>query len=222
MTAQPADGTESAFAQAQAAARARARNLHLACNLGDAFYLAAYDDDTELADLRGNLDTARALAERALVEAGVEGWATPAAALEHGDWDAPTLAMITAAVQVLWVSTYGDVAPAEAMRGSLDITRDVLQRALAQAGVSGWMVPPSDPLALGDPANAKVLKLAAEMAEAATREHWGDDTHFPVEQWQMEVGADDTRLGYRAWVLNQYEGTIGDLYYGNAADGNEQ
>ena len=35
--------------------------------------------------------------------------------------------------------------------------------------------------------------------------HWDEDPQFPVSDWQYEVQNDDTRLGYKEWVLNQRE-----------------
>lgn len=34
---------------------------------------------------------------------------------------------------------------------------------------------------------------------------WASDDQYPVEQWQYEVGEDDTRLGYWDWVSHQKE-----------------
>jgi hypothetical protein len=33
--------------------------------------------------------------------------------------------------------------------------------------------------------------------------HWTQDRHHPVEDWKAEVAADETRLGYWAWVENK-------------------
>lgn len=38
-------------------------------------------------------------------------------------------------------------------------------------------------------------------------EHWGEDSTYPVSDWQEEVGRDDTRLGYWDWVRGQQEDT---------------
>jgi hypothetical protein len=33
-----------------------------------------------------------------------------------------------------------------------------------------------------------------------SRDWWGEDPEFPVEDWRYEVQADNTRLGYWDWV----------------------
>ncbi len=33
---------------------------------------------------------------------------------------------------------------------------------------------------------------------------WDEDSRFPAADWRAEVANDDTRLGYRAWVADQY------------------
>jgi hypothetical protein len=36
-------------------------------------------------------------------------------------------------------------------------------------------------------------------------DHWDDDLNHSVEDWQHEVSNDNTRQGYRDWVLSQQE-----------------
>ena len=36
-------------------------------------------------------------------------------------------------------------------------------------------------------------------------EHWGEDSAYPVSDWQGEVSRDDTRLGYWDWVRENRE-----------------
>ena len=36
--------------------------------------------------------------------------------------------------------------------------------------------------------------------------HWEEHPYYPVSDWQAEVEADDTRLGYWEWVYKQEEG----------------
>jgi hypothetical protein len=41
------------------------------------------------------------------------------------------------------------------------------------------------------------------LSMADTRDPWGEDEEYPVQDWRMEVANDDTRLGYWDWVDNQ-------------------
>lgn len=40
--------------------------------------------------------------------------------------------------------------------------------------------------------------------------HWDEDPEYPVEDWKIEVDNDDTRLGYKEWVLHQRESQAED------------
>jgi hypothetical protein len=50
-----------------------------------------------------------------------------------------------------------------------------------------------------------VVELQTEHREKMATSHWAVDYEFPVEQWKYEVENDDTRLGYRDWVMHQKE-----------------
>ena len=63
---------------------------------------------------------------------------------------------------------------------------------------------------MSDKAETSVSKIAdrklnADQLRAKYGGNWEQHPDYPVEDWQYEVGNDDTRLGYWEWVSHRIE-----------------
>lgn len=58
---------------------------------------------------------------------------------------------------------------------------------------------------------AKIASLKKLQASLSVQSHWDDVKDYAVRDWKQEVADDNTRLGYREWVLSMIEQDISEL-----------